>query len=85
MMTSFAFNALRLLAAACAVFLAPFVYAQSPNPMAEPGIVGRQLPGLLTLEGPGSQIGVSARDLKSSEALSPAGDWFASRAGVVIE
>ena len=87
MMTSFAFNVPRLLATAVAVFLVPHVYAQSSNPVPPPleGIVGRQWAGFLTLQGPGSQIGASVRDLKSSEALPGRGDWFASQAGVAID
>ena len=87
MMTSFAFNVLRLLATTLAVFLVPHVYAQSASPVAPPleSIVGRQWAGFLTLEGPGSQIGVSVRDLKSSEVLPGSGDWFTSQAGVAID
>ena len=86
MKTSVGFNVLRLLATALAVFVVPHVYAQSSNPVAPPeGVVGRQSSGFLTLEGPGSQIGVSARDLTAAETQQRSGDWFTSQAGVVID
>src|SRR5688572_16181964 len=86
MMTSFAINVLRLLATPLAVLLVPHVYAQPANPVAPPeGFVGRELRDFLTLQGPGSQIGVSVRDLKSSGVLPGSSDWFASQAGVIID
>ena len=86
MMTSFAINVRRLLAAALAVFLVPQVYAQSSSPVAPPpeGFVGRQVADFLT-QGPGSEIGASVRDVKSSDARPGSGDWFSSQTGVVIE
>ena len=78
--------AARLLAIAFAIFVIPPVYAQSSNPFAPPaeGMVGRQSLGFLT-QGPGSQIGVSARDLTAAETQQRSGDWFTSQAGVVID
>ena len=83
MMTS----AVRLVATAFAVLIIPPVYAQSSNPLAPPaeGMVGRQSPGFLMLQGPGSQIGVSARDLTAAETQQRSGDWFTGQAGVVID
>jgi hypothetical protein len=48
-------------------------------------MVGRRSPGFLTLQGPGSQIGVSARDLTAAEIQQGSVDWFTSRAGIVID
>jgi hypothetical protein len=75
----------RLLATAFTVFVIPSAYAQSSNPLGPlpEGMVGR--PGFLTLQGPGSQIGASARDLAATEAPQSSGDWFTSQPGVVID
>jgi C-terminal processing protease CtpA/Prc len=80
-------SAARLFSTVLAVFVITPVYAQSSNPLARPseGMVGRQSPGFLTLQGPGSQIGVSARDLTAAETPQSSGDWFTSQAGVVID
>lgn len=80
-------SAARLLSTVLAVFVISPVYAQSSNPLARPseGIVGRQSLGFLTLQGPGSQIGVSARDLAAAERRQSSGDWFTGQAGVVID
>ena len=80
-------SAARLLSTVLAVFVISPVYAQSSNPLARPseGTVGRQSPGFLTLQGPGSQIGVSARDLAAAKWQQSKGDWFTSQAGVVID
>lgn len=77
----------QLVAAAFAASVIPSAYAQSSSPLTPPpeGVVGRQLPGFLTLQGPGSQIGASARDLTAAEAEQRGGDWFTSEAGVVIQ
>ena len=79
-------SAAGLLSTVLAVFVISPVYAQSSNPFARPseGMVGRQSPGFLTLQGPGSQIGVSARDLTAAETQQSS-DWFTSQAGVVID
>ncbi len=82
------FTMLRVVATGFAVFAASLVHAQSSNPapvVRPPGVVVRQEPSFLALQGPGSQIGVSARDLTSSEALPGSDDWFTSQAGVVID
>jgi serine protease Do len=78
-------TAARLFSTVLAVFVISPVYAQSSNPLARPseGMVGR--PEFLMLQGPGSQIGVSARDLTSAETQQSKGDWFTSQAGVVID
>ncbi len=77
----------RLLSTVLAVFVISPVYAQSSNPLVRPseGMVGRQSPGFLTLQGPGSQIGASARALTTAEMQQRSGDWFKSQAGVVID
>ena len=76
-----------LLAPVFAIFVISPVYAQSSNPLARPpeGMVGHPVPGFLTLQGPGSQIGVSTRDLTAVETQQSVGNWFTSRTGVVIE
>jgi len=78
-------SAARLSSTVLAVFVISPVYAQSSNPLARPseGMVGR--PGFLTLQGPGSQIGVSARDLTAAETQQSRGDWFTRQARVVID
>lgn len=68
-------------------------YAQRPNPVFDTGIIEVERLSGLTLRGPGSQIGVSARDRTVSEARDAAGfgviidevraDGPASRAGVM--
>ncbi len=89
MRSSTALRMLWVLATAFAVLAAIPVHAQSSNraPVARPpeGVVVRQEPAFLALQGPGSQIGVSARDLTSSEALPGSDDWFTSQSGVVID
>src|SRR5262245_19631030 len=76
-----------LLSTALAIFVVPPVFAQTSNPIVPgtEGMVGRQLRGVLLLQGPGSQIGVSARDLTAAEALPGQDNWLTNQSGVVIE
>ena len=65
---------------------ASLTYAQRPNPVFDTGIIEIERLNGLTLRGPGSQIGVSARDRIVPEARDASGfrEWFAAQLDRVI-
>ena len=84
MMTSVVFNVPRFLVTAFVLATASPAHAQSPNP----NPVQLRVVPFLPLQGPGSQIGASARELGPSEAQRNRGTnstWLTSQTGVVID